>query len=99
MTTSATMVWALRARLPGRWRSRARRLGDLALARRFGSLTGARTNEPIIALTFDDGPDPVGTPAVLDALASRSSRATFFMLAEQAEAEKPKEKDAEESKK
>jgi peptidoglycan/xylan/chitin deacetylase (PgdA/CDA1 family) len=39
-----------------------------------------------MALTFDDGPDPTGTPAVLDALATSSSRATFFMLAEQAEA-------------
>jgi peptidoglycan/xylan/chitin deacetylase (PgdA/CDA1 family) len=80
------MVWALRARLPPRLRSRARRLGDLALAPRFGSLKGARTTEPIVALTFDDGPDPIGTSAVLDALARMSSRATFFMLTEQAEA-------------
>jgi peptidoglycan/xylan/chitin deacetylase (PgdA/CDA1 family) len=32
------------------------------------------------ALTFDDGPDPVWTPAVLDALAAAGARATFFVL-------------------
>ncbi|MDV6375761.1 polysaccharide deacetylase family protein [Deinococcus arenicola] len=39
-----------------------------------------------LALTFDDGPDPVTTPAVLDALREAGARATFFVLAEQAEA-------------
>jgi len=33
-----------------------------------------------LALTFDDGPDPATTPAVLDALASVEARATFFVL-------------------
>jgi peptidoglycan/xylan/chitin deacetylase (PgdA/CDA1 family) len=33
-----------------------------------------------IALTFDDGPDPAGTPAVLDALARAEVTATFFVL-------------------
>ena len=33
-----------------------------------------------LALTFDDGPDPVITPAVLDALDKSGSRGTFFML-------------------
>ncbi len=33
-----------------------------------------------LALTFDDGPDPHGTPAVLDALDRLSWTATFFML-------------------
>jgi peptidoglycan/xylan/chitin deacetylase (PgdA/CDA1 family) len=32
-----------------------------------------------VALTFDDGPDPVGTEAVLDALALRGAVATFFV--------------------
>jgi peptidoglycan-N-acetylglucosamine deacetylase len=35
------------------------------------------------ALTFDDGPHPQGTPAVLDALAERGARATFFLVGEQ----------------
>jgi len=37
-----------------------------------------------LALTFDDGPDPRGTPAVLDALAAARARATFFVLGERA---------------
>jgi peptidoglycan/xylan/chitin deacetylase (PgdA/CDA1 family) len=35
-----------------------------------------------VALTFDDGPDPDGTPAVLDALAAAGMTATFFVLAD-----------------
>jgi peptidoglycan/xylan/chitin deacetylase (PgdA/CDA1 family) len=35
------------------------------------------------ALTFDDGPHAQGTPAVLDALAARGARATFFLVGEQ----------------
>ena len=34
----------------------------------------------MFSLTFDDGPDPRGTPAVLDALAREDARATFFVL-------------------
>jgi peptidoglycan/xylan/chitin deacetylase (PgdA/CDA1 family) len=36
-----------------------------------------------VALTFDDGPDPDGTPAVLDALEAGGVRATFFLVGEQ----------------
>jgi peptidoglycan-N-acetylglucosamine deacetylase len=36
-----------------------------------------------VALTFDDGPHPQGTPAVLDLLAARRARATFFLVGEQ----------------
>lgn len=38
-----------------------------------------------VALTFDDGPHPQGTPAVLDALARADARATFFLVGEQVE--------------
>jgi peptidoglycan/xylan/chitin deacetylase (PgdA/CDA1 family) len=37
-----------------------------------------------IALTFDDGPDPNSTPAILDALDALGWRATFFSLGSQA---------------
>lgn len=37
-----------------------------------------------VALTFDDGPDPASTPAVLDALDAFGWRATFFCLGSQA---------------
>ena len=33
-----------------------------------------------VELSFDDGPDPVWTPAVLDALAAEGAQATFFVL-------------------
>lgn len=36
-----------------------------------------------VALTFDDGPDPTYTPRVLDLLAAKGARATFFVLGEQ----------------
>ena len=39
-----------------------------------------------IALTFDDGPHPVYTPVLLDGLAKRKVKATFFITGENAEA-------------
>jgi peptidoglycan/xylan/chitin deacetylase (PgdA/CDA1 family) len=38
-----------------------------------------------VAVTFDDGPHPEGTPAVLEILDRAGARATFFMVGEQAE--------------
>lgn len=38
-----------------------------------------------LALTFDDGPDPVWTPRLLDALARVGASATFFLVGERAE--------------
>jgi peptidoglycan-N-acetylglucosamine deacetylase len=37
------------------------------------------------ALTFDDGPHPHGTPAVLEILATARAQATFFLVGEQVE--------------
>jgi len=34
----------------------------------------------VVALTFDDGPDPIRTPALLDALAELDVPATFFLV-------------------
>lgn len=39
-----------------------------------------------IELTFDDGPDPAWTPAVLQALEEIGARATFYVIAPRAEA-------------
>ncbi|MGC4893166.1 polysaccharide deacetylase family protein [Micromonospora sp. DT31] len=41
---------------------------------------GARTTEPLVALTFDDGPLPQWTPSVLDTLAEHRVPATFFLV-------------------
>jgi peptidoglycan/xylan/chitin deacetylase (PgdA/CDA1 family) len=59
-----------------------------ALSARARALLGIRgsTGAPAaVALTFDDGPHPSGTPAVLDALARAGARATFFLVGEQVE--------------
>jgi len=64
--------WSSWRRVPGevcRWRGPSRACGD----------------RPAVALTFDDGPDPHGTPAVLDQLDALGLRATFFCLGERAE--------------
>jgi peptidoglycan-N-acetylglucosamine deacetylase len=56
----------------------------LGLWERFPGLE--RLGEGGIALTFDDGPDPDATPAVLDALAAGGAHAVFFLVGEQVEA-------------
>jgi peptidoglycan/xylan/chitin deacetylase (PgdA/CDA1 family) len=38
-----------------------------------------------VALTFDDGPNPVYTPLVLDGLKQREVKATFFLIGSEAE--------------
>ena len=45
-----------------------------------GSLPLRTGGEPIVALTFDDGPNPEATPRILDALAATGTVATFFLL-------------------
>jgi peptidoglycan-N-acetylglucosamine deacetylase len=39
--------------------------------------------EKVIALTFDDGPDPVYTPKILDILKQYNVKATFFVIGKQ----------------
>jgi len=41
---------------------------------------------PMVALTFDDGPDPEHTPRILDTLAAAGALGTFFMVGRQVEA-------------
>lgn len=62
-----------------RLRAAARRGLDLATSP-WGSVLGVRTSAPLLAMTFDDGPDPQHTPALLRMLAATGDRATFFML-------------------
>ncbi|MDR1304317.1 MAG: polysaccharide deacetylase family protein [Verrucomicrobiales bacterium] len=44
------------------------------------SHTRVRTNEPLLALTFDDGPSSAHTPRLLEILRDQDARATFFMI-------------------
>ena len=49
-------------------------------------LPGSQARGGVVALTFDDGPDPDVTPAVLDLLDQAGARATFFCVGRRAEA-------------
>ncbi len=49
------------------------------------TITSLPTTDRAVALTFDDGPNPDATPAILDALKDRGVRATFFVLGRHAE--------------
>ncbi len=46
----------------------------------FGRTLIAGPNPSQLALTYDDGPNPATTPALLDLLAQHNARATFFMI-------------------
>jgi peptidoglycan/xylan/chitin deacetylase (PgdA/CDA1 family) len=55
-----------------------------ALARAYG--IERRIDRRVVALTFDDGPHPEGTPATLELLARCRATATFFLVGEQVDA-------------
>ena len=44
-----------------------------------------KTEEKIVAITFDDGPHPVFTPQILDILAKHNAKATFFVAGNKVE--------------
>lgn len=62
-----------------------RSLTTPSLVRAPGTYYMAHTQEKIVALTFDDGPDPTDTPDVLDILKEKEVRATFFVLGKAAQ--------------
>jgi len=51
---------------------------------RASSYNGISTSQPIMALTFDDGPHPANTPRLLDMLRSFNVKATFFVTGDNA---------------
>jgi peptidoglycan/xylan/chitin deacetylase (PgdA/CDA1 family) len=62
-----------------------KRLAQTQYGRRvLGSLAGVALEDPLFAVTFDDGPHPDVTPRVLDLLSARNFTATFFMPAQRA---------------
>lgn len=48
-------------------------------------ITNIETDEPVVALTFDDGPHPIYTPKLLEILNKHHAKATFFLVGEAAE--------------
>lgn len=53
-----------------------------SLVRAPGTYSMVHTQEKVVALTFDDGPDPNYTGLVLDVLKEKNVKATFFVLGE-----------------
>jgi peptidoglycan-N-acetylglucosamine deacetylase len=49
------------------------------------AISSVRGAGRVVALTFDDGPNPDATPRILDALAARNVKATFFVLGRHAD--------------
>jgi peptidoglycan/xylan/chitin deacetylase (PgdA/CDA1 family) len=48
-------------------------------------LTHLPGDEPVVSITFDDGPNPHATPRILEVLRREGVRATFFVLGRHAE--------------
>jgi peptidoglycan-N-acetylglucosamine deacetylase len=58
---------------------------DMNLPASFGSGAGVThsrgpADQPLVALTFDDGPHPQNTPRLLDMLRQRNIKATFYVI-------------------
>ncbi|MCX5696950.1 MAG: polysaccharide deacetylase family protein [Candidatus Omnitrophica bacterium] len=55
---------------------------DQAVIVRRKTIYRINTPDKVVAITFDDGPSPVWTPKILDALKKAGVKATFFMIGE-----------------
>ncbi|WP_366657605.1 glycosyltransferase [Fodinicurvata sp. EGI_FJ10296] len=53
-------------------------MADVPLQARLAQYTAI--DDRVLALTFDDGPDPVFTPRILDVLAQKDVKATFYVV-------------------
>ncbi len=45
-----------------------------------GVVKNFKTDKPVVAITFDDGPHPKWTPALIDLLNKYDAKATFFVI-------------------
>jgi peptidoglycan/xylan/chitin deacetylase (PgdA/CDA1 family) len=79
-----SLAWRLSSRLTANGRARVRWVVDPVLSS-VGSINGTAGASRLVALTFDDGPDPAVTPKLLDLLHERGARATFFVLTDRAQ--------------
>ena len=57
------------------------------ISRLLGTITRVKVDQPLAALTFDDGPHPDYTPRLLEVLARYGAKATFFMVGEAAKSQ------------
>lgn len=60
--------------------SEEHRLPEDLVAGEPATVTAIRTDAPVVAMTYDDGPHPTLTPPLLDALRARRLRATFYLI-------------------
>jgi peptidoglycan-N-acetylglucosamine deacetylase len=75
-------VLAVLAGVVGLWK-----LSNARTFQAFGELyRRVETPEKVVALTFDDGPSPHNTPALLELLARHQVKASFFMVGRNIEA-------------
>jgi peptidoglycan/xylan/chitin deacetylase (PgdA/CDA1 family) len=74
---------ARRSRLA--FRLNQRRLRDASSRGADGFVRAVRTDDRVVALSYDDGPSPANTRALLDVLASADARATFFVVGSRVE--------------
>jgi cellulose synthase/poly-beta-1,6-N-acetylglucosamine synthase-like glycosyltransferase/peptidoglycan/xylan/chitin deacetylase (PgdA/CDA1 family) len=54
--------------------------GPILVRDETGTVKGYRVRDRVLALTFDDGPDPRWTPRILAVLAAHHAHATFFVV-------------------
>jgi len=55
-------------------------LAKKILSINFGSILSVDTDEKVASLTFDDGPDPIFTPKLLDILSLTKQNPRFLSL-------------------
>ncbi len=55
-------------------------LPDDLVSNEYATVTAVATPQPVVAMTFDDGPHPSLTPRLLDILAARNIKATFYLI-------------------
>ncbi len=78
-----TLIAAAKRRAPQPLRTGYRKIGravSFVPRQWLGAITHVHTDQPAIALTFDDGPHPDSTLRLLDVLEQRGVRATFFLV-------------------
>lgn len=44
------------------------------------TIASVKISQPLVAMTFDDGPHPTNTPRLLDMLREQKARATFYLI-------------------
>lgn len=60
------------------------KIKEIAKKQLLGTITHVRTRDNVVAFSFDDGPHPESTPAILNTLKKYNARATFFMVGKSA---------------